>query len=68
MSNPFDDILSPQPKSARSADFQNDPFADEDDSNPYGAASSSRPGDGNQHGNNGKGKQSGYAMDPFFDE
>jgi hypothetical protein len=68
--DPFDDIVSPQPRPARGATFQTDPF--EDDGSPNlidgdtqfergtylagpAAASTSRV-------------QGSYTLDPFFDE
>ena len=82
-SNPFDEILSPQPQRARQ---QGDPFADDDfeetgfdqepdllasDGTHYGAGGSRGVASGSARAS-GRGHeaeaQHGYALDPFFDE
>jgi hypothetical protein len=75
--NPFDDILQPQPRHAQQPKLQNDPFGDDDepvlltDSAVYGAAVVGQGGSGGTHaasGSHDAGRQHGYALDPFFDE
>lgn len=62
MSNPFDDILAPQPQKARTS---NDPFGDSEP-DLLGIGSSSQ-GPSAASGRSTANKP-GYALDPFFDE
>ena len=58
--DPFDEILQPQPRSARH--FRQDPFDDDD---PFeNAAQVENPAGGRPQAQG----QNGYALDPFFDE
>ena len=79
--NPFDDILQPQPRSAKGPAFQDDPFAGDDEPgvfeqihNAYGGAVNSFGGgeDGANtqiaSSSRNAGIQQGYTLDPFFDE
>lgn len=61
MSNPFDDILAPQPQKARTS---NDPFGDSEP-DLLGIGSS---GQGVSSSGKGKDAKPAYALDPFFDE
>lgn len=62
MSNPFDDILAPQPQKARTS---SDPFGDsEPDLLGIGSSSTQRVSPGGRSTED----KPGYALDPFFDE
>lgn len=61
MSNPFDDILAPQPQKARTS---NDPFGDSEP-DLLGIGSSTQ---GTSPSGKSKDDKPGYALDPFFDE
>lgn len=67
--DPFDDILSPQPRSAQAPAFQQDPFDDDD---PFDNARAAHSGPSQGQARQGGGVQGqgqhGYALDPFFDE
>ena len=62
--NLFEDIVQPQPRSARQLDFQDNPF---DDNDPFDNAAQVGLSSGTQAREPTAG-QHGYALDPFFDE
>jgi hypothetical protein len=66
MSNPFDDIIAPQPRQAVRRSIADNPFGD-DDLLGISEPSHARAESSSSHGGK-QTQQQGFALDPFFDE